>query len=116
MTPTKKAEGYFSDAAVWSADMMAKVPDDPTFKLRAGLANLGLGLYDEARAFLDIAHFTEIRSYQLGRILLALGNLYDVLDDHEKAVSYYRECVANQSAAKHRELAVKYIEKPYTIQ
>jgi tetratricopeptide (TPR) repeat protein len=112
----EKAERYFSDAAVWSADMMAKVPDDPTFKLRAGLANLGLGLYDEARTFLDIAHFTEIRSYQLGRILLALGNLYDVLGDHEKAVPYYRECLANQSSAHHRELAVKYIEKPYTIQ
>ncbi len=110
---TAKAEKYFSDAAVWSSDMMAKVPDDPVYKLRAGLAYFGLGQYHDAIQYLELARFTEQRAYHTGRILVNLGMLYDVIGDHDKAVEYYQACLASPSAQYHRELCRKYIVKPY---
>jgi len=110
---SEKAERYFSDAAVWASDMMAKVPDDPVYKLRTGLAYFGLKQYHDARQYLELAYFTEQRAYHVGRILLNLGMLYDALGDHDMAVEYYQTCLASPSAEYHRELCRQYIEKPY---
>lgn len=108
-----KAEQYFSDALVWSNDMIPKTPDDPTFKMRAGLAHLGLGQYEEARQYLELAYFIELRAYYQGRILLNLGKLYDAQGGHNKAVEYYQEALSIPLAEFHRQLCTQYISKPY---
>lgn len=110
---SEKAEKYFSDAAIWSSDLMARVPDDPVYKLRTGLAYFGLRQYRDAIQYLELAHFTEQRAYHLGRILVHLGMLYDVIGDHDKAVEYYQACLASPSAQYHRELCRQYIVEPY---
>lgn len=111
---SSRAESYFSDALVWANDMIPKAPQDPAYKLRAGLALFGLRQYDEAGQYLELAHFTELRSYYLGRILLSLGNLHDVLGDNDKAVEYYQEALSLPLAAYDRSLCEQYIEKPYS--
>ena len=68
-----QADQYFSDALYWALDILPTTPEDPASKMRVGLAYLGLKKYDLARQYLEIAAFTELRPYYLGRILLNLG-------------------------------------------
>lgn len=103
----------FSDALAWATDMLNKVPEDPSHKLRAGLACLGLREYKKAGQYLDVAFFTEHRTYYRGEILLALGNLYDLLGNRAKAKEYYQQGLAAPLAVFERDLCMKYIDKPY---
>jgi len=108
-----KADRYFSDALAWSSELMAKMPEEPIYKFRSGLAYLGLGKYQEARQLLELADFTELRTYYLGKIRLALGNLHDIRHERQKAVEYYQKALQISLAAHDRELCEKYIERPY---
>ncbi|UCD95541.1 MAG: tetratricopeptide repeat protein, partial [Candidatus Zixiibacteriota bacterium] len=108
-----KADRNFSDALVWANDMIPKAPEDPAFKLRAGLALFGLGEYEHARQHLELARFTELRAFYLGRTLLALGNLYDVLGEHDRAIEYYQKALSIPLSAHDRELCEKYAREPY---
>ena len=110
---TAKSEKYFSDAAALSSNIMNKVPDDPVYKLRTGLAYFGLRQYRDAIQYLELAQFTEQRAYHMGRILLHLGMLYDVIGERDKAIEYYKACIEHRSAEYHRELCRQYIVKPY---
>ncbi len=108
-----KAHDNFADALVWANDMIPQAPLDPAPKLKAGQASLGLGRYEEARQFLEVARFTEMRAYYLGRALLYLGKLEDVLGDHDKAIEYYREAISLPIADFDRELCLRHIQEPY---
>jgi len=107
------AEQSYSDALFWTTDMMPRAADDPAFNMRAGLAALGLKKYDEAAAYLELAHFTERRVYFLGRTTMHLGMLHDLLGDRARAVEYYQEALTLPLGTHHRELCERYIEKPY---
>jgi tetratricopeptide (TPR) repeat protein len=109
-----KAEKSFTDALYWSMDMIPKAAEDPAFKLRAGLAHLGLREYEAARLYLDLSRFTELRSYYLGKTLLNLGKVYDALGNHEKAVSYYQEALKIPLSTEDRRLCEKYIDQPFS--
>jgi hypothetical protein len=108
-----KADKYFNEAAALSSNMMTQYPDDPVYKLRLGLAYFGLDKYHDAIQYLELARFIEQRAYNMGRILVNLGELYDVTGDHDKAIEYYQACLDNNSAEYHRELCRQYIVKPY---
>jgi tetratricopeptide (TPR) repeat protein len=108
------AEQEFGDALSYSSAMISRAPDEHAYKLRAGLALLGLKDYDRAAQFLELALFVEQRSFYLGEILLALGNLYDSKNEHAEAIKYYQEAMAGPLGAHQRNLCEKYINKPYS--
>jgi tetratricopeptide (TPR) repeat protein len=107
------AEQEYSDALSYSNAMISRAPDEHAFKLRAGLALLGLKEYDRAEQFLELALFVEQRSFYQGEILLALGNLYDLKKDHDKAIKYYQEAISGPIGVYQRQLCMKYIGEPY---
>ncbi len=109
-----KAYQSFGDAAIWAEEMIPKSPQDPASKMRAGLAYLGLGEYERARQYLEFAHFTELRSYHLGRTLIALGRLYDLTNRHERAIEYYQEALSHSIAVHQEKLAREYIVTPFS--
>ncbi|SYZ72694.1 hypothetical protein TRIP_C20809 [Candidatus Zixiibacteriota bacterium] len=112
---TAKAENHFSEALGMTLQMMAQIPDDPTYKIRAGLASLGLHEYDKAGQYLDVAYFTEQRSYYLGEVLLALGNLEDLQGKRKAATEYYQQGLRLPLAVYQRDLCTKYIDKAYHL-
>jgi len=103
----------YSDALSWTREVLANSPYDPSYQLRAGQALMGLGEYDEARGFLEVAYFTETRTFNTGKILLSLGKLYDLTGNRERAEEFYNACLANQSAAWHQEQCRRYLDEPF---
>ncbi len=108
------AERYLADALYWSTDMINKAPDDPAYKMRAGLAALELGDLADAEQYLEFAHFTERRAIYRGRIIPAMGKLYDLAGKRELALEYYGEGLNSQIAIYCKDLCKKYIDRPYT--
>ncbi len=109
-----KAQRYFSDALAWCREMIKKVPNDPAYKYRAGLALIGLRQYTEANDYLELAWFTERRVYFLGHILLERGKVNDMLGNRDEAIGFYQECLVNPSASRHQKLSRQYIDEPFT--
>ncbi len=105
---------HFEDALALSQQMMGQVPDDPTYKIRVGLAYLGLKEYSEADKYLNVALFIEERSFYTGEILVALGNLNDLRGKHKTAVEYYQQGLKLQLAVNQHDLCKKYIDTPYS--
>jgi len=108
-----RADKYFNDALVIGSDIMHKVPQDAVMKLRVGMALMGLGRYEDARQFIDIALFTELRTFYLGRAALYMGRLYDLMGDHAKAAEYYSRGLEPTVAAYHRDMCLQYLDQPY---
>jgi len=108
------AEQYLADALYWSVDMMNKASDDPSYRMRAGLAALELGDFTEAEQYLEFALFTEKRAVYLGRIIPALGKLYDLTGRRQLALSYYQDGLNSPIAVCYRDICKKYIDRPYT--
>jgi tetratricopeptide (TPR) repeat protein len=80
-------------------------PGDGVSRFRLGVAYLGLGEYDLAHDYLNLALFLEFRPRFLGRELVALGNLADIQGDRKLALDYYHradsldQSVPGQNAA-----------------
>jgi len=110
---TTTAKKYFQDVLTWSSDLMAQAPHEPAYKLRAGMACMGLKMYAEAQGYLEISLFTEKRTYFLARTLLSLGNLYDALGNHKRAIDYYQEALELPLADFDQKACLKYIDHPY---
>ncbi|MCX6827067.1 MAG: tetratricopeptide repeat protein [candidate division Zixibacteria bacterium] len=107
------ANKYFTNALAWSSDMAAKAPEDPTYKLRMGLAYLGLEDFENAEKYLELALFFERRPFHQGEALIGLGNLYDLSQNHKKAIEFYQRALTLPLAAYQRDLCIKYIDQPY---
>jgi len=107
------AAGYYDDALIWSRDMIPKVQNDYVYYLRAGLALMGSGEYDNAAQFLELAQFAEMRSYYRGVATVNLGRVYDLKGDHERATEYYSEALSIPLSAHDRALCEKYIDEPF---
>lgn len=104
---------YYQDALAWTTELASKSPDDPTNKLRLGLAYLGLRDWDKAREFLELANFIDNRPYYQCEALLALGNLCDLKEDYETARDHYRKVLALPAAVFQREQAQRFMETPF---
>lgn len=103
----------YSDALAWTREVLASSPRDPSYQLRAGQALMGLGEYEDARSFLEVARFIETRTFNIGKILLILGKLNDLTGNRTQAEDYYRACLANQSAAWHQAECRRYLDEPF---
>ncbi len=105
----------YSDALAWTKEVLASSPRDPSYQLRAGRALMGLEKYEDARSFLEVAYFTETRTFNLGEILLTLGKLNDLMGNRAQAEDYYHACLANQSAAWFQEECRRYLAEPFRL-
>jgi tetratricopeptide (TPR) repeat protein len=83
--------------------------------LRAGEAYAGLGHSDTALTYLDVAEFLEYRPYYIGRILVAMGNAYDLLGMRDRALYYYQRVIDENTSYPARTEARKYILDPYKV-
>jgi len=83
--------------------------------LRLSEAYIGLGHPDTALIYLDVAEFLEYRPYYVGRILVALGNAYDLLDMRDQAIAFYREVMEVPTSYPARVEARKYLREPYQV-
>lgn len=108
-----KADGYYNDALIWAREAIPQAPDDPIYRLRAGLALMGLGQYDAARQYLELCNFIELRTFYLGLIKLSLAKLADLQGNHTEAIEHYRDALSVPLADYHRKLCEQYIDKPF---
>jgi tetratricopeptide (TPR) repeat protein len=83
--------------------------------LRLSEAYIGLGQPDTALIYLDVAEFLEYRPYYVGRILVALGNAYDLLGMRDQATAFYREVMEVPTSYPARVEARKYLREPYQV-
>jgi tetratricopeptide (TPR) repeat protein len=81
--------------------------------LRVGEGYVGLGAADTALIYLPVAEFLETRPYYEGRVLVALGNAYDLLGMRDRAKSYYHEVLDRTTCYPAAEAARKYLRSPY---
>ena len=94
--------------------LMGEDPNPPA-ALRAGEAFVYLGQPEPAIEHLGFAYFVEERPFYLGRIMLALGNAYDLMGERETALEYYGLAKDAPGAYLHSKAADKYIEQPFTL-
>jgi len=78
-----------------------------------GIAQLGLGDSDDARALLQTALFLEVRPFYIGMIELWLGKAADAEGDRTGARQHYNAVLAGASALYHQEEAQAYLKTPY---
>lgn len=83
--------------------------------LRVGEAYAGLGHSDTALTYLDVAEYLEYRPYYVGRILVAMGNAYDLLGIRDRALMYYQRAIDENTSYPARIEARRYISEPYKI-
>lgn len=109
---TRSTRSY-QDALAWITDVLNRAPHDPSYQLRAGQAYLGLNKLEEAERYLEQAYFSETRSFNIGKILLYLGKMYDLKGDREYAGEFYNAVITNHSAVWHRDEARRYLGEPF---
>jgi tetratricopeptide (TPR) repeat protein len=81
--------------------------------LRIGEGYVGLGAADTALVYLPVAEFLETRPYYMGRVLVAMGNAYDLLGMRDRAVEYYREVLDRTTCFPAAEAARQYLRTPF---
>jgi tetratricopeptide (TPR) repeat protein len=80
-----------------------------------GEAYVGLGQPDTAMIYLDVAEFLEYRPYYVGRVLVAMGNAYDLLGMRDFAVPLYRRVLDTTTSYPARKAAKRYLAEPFRV-
>jgi tetratricopeptide (TPR) repeat protein len=81
--------------------------------MRVGEAYVGLGAADTALIYLSMAEFLEYRPYYIGRVLVAIGNAYDLLRMRDQAVAYYKRVLETPTSYPSRVEARRYLKEPF---
>jgi tetratricopeptide (TPR) repeat protein len=106
---------YFASALNGAKLHLMGEDPNPSAALRAGEAFVYLGQPEPAIEHLEFAYFVEERPFYLGRIMLALGNAYDLMGERETALKYYGLVKDAPGAYLHSKAADRYIEQPFTL-
>ncbi len=103
--------------AAWGAYRQARsdAPGFPTTYWRLGELFLYKNFADSSEANLKFALYLETRPYYLAKILIRMGNLYDLLNRRQKAVEYYRLALRQAAATPDRRRAQAYLTKPFRL-
>ncbi|MCI0329640.1 MAG: hypothetical protein L0196_01620 [candidate division Zixibacteria bacterium] len=103
--------------AAWGAYRRARsdAPGVPASYWRLGELFLYKNLSDSAEANLQFALYLETRPYYLAKILIRMGNLYDLINQRKKAVGYYRSALRQAAAPPDRRRAQAYLTKPFRL-
>lgn len=109
------SEVYFASALNRAKLHMMGGDPNPVAAMRAGEAFVHLGQPETAIEHLEFARFTEERPFYLGRIALALGQAYDLMENRQEALEYYRLVRELPGAYLQCEAADRYVEQPFTL-
>ncbi len=88
-------------------------PGVPTNYWRLGEVFLYKNLADSAEANLKSALYLETRPYFVAKIFIRLGNLYDLLNQRQRAVEHYRQVLQMSAAPLDRRRAQAYLSRPF---
>lgn len=110
-----EADSLYHWALETTRGLMESRPGAGDLYLRMGEAYVGLGQADTAMIYLDVAEFLEYRPYYVGRVLVAMGNAYDLLGMRDFALPYYRRVIDNVTSYPSKKLARRYIDNPYSV-
>jgi tetratricopeptide (TPR) repeat protein len=111
----EEADSLYRQALNTSLGMLQSRPGAADIYLRIGEAYVGLGDADTAMTYLDVAEFLEYRPYYVGRVLVAIGNAYDLLGMRDRARQFYREAVEDRTSYPARVTARRYLQTPYKV-
>ncbi len=95
--------------------LVNNAPTDPLNRFRQGMAEIGLGKYTEAQQNLNISLFLEFRHRQLGRELIGLGNLADILGNREEALTYYHRADSLDQSVPGQNRIQRFLKEPFTL-
>ena len=95
--------------------LVSMVPGEARGYISTAYAFMMGGKYTEAESELHIALFVDNRDYYKGTAYLALGRLYDLQEQRDKAKDFYNQVIKTNSDGYTKELAKKYIEKPFEL-
>ena len=103
--------------AAWGSFRQARsdAPGIPTYYWRLGELFLYKNFTDSAEANLKFALYLETRPYYLAKIFIRLGNLYDVLNQRQKAIEHYRQVLQMAAAPLDRRRARGYLSRPFRL-
>ena len=107
------ADSLFHEALNVGSRLLEARPGAADIHMRIGEAYVGLGDTDTAMIFLNMAEFLEYRPYYVGRILVAIGNAYDLLRMRDQAVAHYRRVLEIPTSYPAQAEARKYLKEPY---
>lgn len=110
-----EADQFFERALRQTTALLVDRSGAGDLYLRVGEAYVGLGHSDTALTYLDVAEFMEYRPYYIGRILVAMGNAYDLLGMRDRALMYYQRAIDENTSYPARVEARRYISEPYKI-
>ncbi len=95
--------------------VLGDAPGVPLPYLRLGELFLYKNMPDSAEANLKFALYLETRPFYLGKILIRLGNLYDLTGRRREAEESYREVLKLAAAPLERRRARAYLKKRFSI-
>jgi tetratricopeptide (TPR) repeat protein len=103
--------------AAWGSFRQARsdAPGIPTPYWRLGELFLYKNFTDSAEANLKFALYLETRPYYMAKIFIRLGNLYDVLNQRQKAIEHYRQVLQMSAAPLDRRRAQAYLSRPFRL-
>ena len=110
-----EADSLYQVALASSRALVEGRPGGGDLYLRMGEAYVGLGQPDTAMIYLDVAEFLEYRPYYVGRVLVAMGNAYDLLGMRDFAVPLYRKVLETPTSYPARKLARRYLAEPFRV-
>ena len=111
----ESADSHFLQSLNAAKVLLSRFSDNSLYNLRAGEAALCLNEIKAAGEYLSLAEFTELRPFYLGRTLLAMGKLYDIKKERERALQYYQRVIDIPSSFLDKSEAEKYLSKPFQL-
>lgn len=111
----KKGNELLNTAWGFYRQARAAAPGLPYPYWRLGELFMYKNFPDSAEASLKFALYLETRPYYLGKILVRLGNLYDLLGRRREAEESYREVLNLAAAPLEHRRARAYLQKPFSI-
>lgn len=107
------ADSCFREALNAGGRLLQARPGTADMHMRVGEAYVGLGAADTALIYLNMAEFLEYRPYYIGRVLVAIGNAYDLLRMRDQAVAYYKRVLETPTSYPSRVEARRYLKEPF---
>lgn len=111
----KKGNEMLNAAWRYYRQLAAEAPGLPLPYLRVGELFTFKGMADSAEANLKFALYLETRPYYLGKILVRLGNLYDLSGRRREAAAAYNEALKLAAAPLERRRARAYLKRPFSM-
>lgn len=110
-----KADTILKKGLAYSGRVISKVPGEGRGYIDAGYLLMFMSSYKNAETEFMTALFVDDRPYYQASAYLALGRLYDLKDDHQKAIEYYDKAVDLNSGEYINKLATDYIARPFKL-